>query len=131
MQSALLADTILIIHAIYVAIVVLSVPLIIIGGILKWRWVHNMWFRLTPLAMIGLVVGESLLGIRCPLTVWENEARVTAQSGEHQDFVALWLDKILFYHFSHLTFTIAYVLFGTAIALLLFIVPVKLNPAGK
>lgn len=125
MQPTLLADTILIIHACYVGAVVLSVPLIIVGGSLKWRWVHNAWFRLTHLVMIGIVVAESLLGVRCPLTVWENEARATIQAGTDKDFIALWLDKLLFYHFSHLTFTIIYVLFGSLVAALLYVVPIK------
>ena len=125
MQSTILADTILIIHAIYVGIVVLSMPLIIIGGWLKWNWVHKAWFRLTHLVMIGIVVAESLLGVRCPLTIWENEARATVQSEMDQDFIALWLDKLLFYHFSHLTFTITYTLFGMLVAALLFFVPIR------
>ena len=76
--------------------------------------------------MIGIVVAESLLGVRCLLTVWENEARATVQSGVDQDFVTQWLDQILFYHFSHMTFTIAYTLFGIIVIALLFFVPIKL-----
>ena len=126
MQSVLLANTILIVHALYVGIVILSVPLILIGGWLKWDWVHNAYFRIIHLLMIGVVVAESLLGINCPLTVWETAARAkVAQINTEQDFVAIWLDRLLFYHFSHNTFTIIYVGFGLLVLSLFILIPIR------
>jgi hypothetical protein len=121
------ADTILIIHAVYVSIVVFSVPLIIVGGFRQWKWVHNFWFRISHLLMILIVVAESLLGINCPLTIWEYSFRPHTDQmiNNNSDFIAGWLDVILFWNFSHWVFTAIYLCFGLLVLSLLFLVPIK------
>jgi polyferredoxin len=129
MRSLVSADAVLIFHAFYVSVVVFGVPLIIIGGLRQWRWVYNIWFRLIHVLMIATVVAESFLGINCPLTIWENILRATGKQPGYadRDFIASWLDRILFYHFPHWVFTTVYAAFGFSVVALLFIVPVRRN----
>jgi polyferredoxin len=75
--------------------------------------VRNFWFRAAHLAAIVFVAGEALLGIWCPLTVWEDALR-----GVHAEksFIARWIHRVLFYDLPAWTFTLAYVLFGLVVA---------------
>ena len=66
-----LADLILIAHGAVVLFIVAGLPAIWIGASCGWRWVRNFWFRVAHLAAIVFVAAEALLGIACPLTVWE------------------------------------------------------------
>jgi len=43
------ADSVLFIHVLVVAFVVLGLVVTLIGGVAKWAWVRNPWFRLTHL----------------------------------------------------------------------------------
>lgn len=94
--------------------VVGSLPLIWVGAWLKFTFVRNRWFRLTHLAAILVVVGESLAGVTCPLTAWENAAR---QIETDQGFIQLWLHRILFYTFPEGILTTVYVLFAGLVAI--------------
>lgn len=69
------ADLLVAIHVSYVAYVVLGQLLIIIAAPMKWEWARNPWFRFTHLTAIGIVAYEALRGLRCPLTVWEEQLR--------------------------------------------------------
>ena len=121
-MNAALADFVVVIHFIYIAVVVLGVPLILIGKFRHWAWVHNAWFRFTHLLMIVLVAFEAVFGLDCPLTVWENNLRHNTQN---KDFIAAWLDRLLFYHLPRETFTVAYIIFALLVAALFVIVPVR------
>jgi Protein of Unknown function (DUF2784) len=74
----LLADFIVVIHLIYMAVVIFGQLGIMIGHHLGWRWVRNPWFRIAHLVMIMIVAYEAVNEIDCPLTVWEIELRVEA-----------------------------------------------------
>ena len=74
-MSTLLADIVLIVHFLFVAFVVGGLALIWIGAALGWAWVRNLWFRVAHLAAIVFVAGEALVGVWCPLTVWEDTLR--------------------------------------------------------
>ncbi|HYD98892.1 MAG TPA: DUF2784 domain-containing protein [Alphaproteobacteria bacterium] len=132
------ADLILIVHALWVGIVVLAVPAILIGGLLGWRWVRNSWFRNIHLAMIAIVVAEALLGIACPLTVWESALReADGEAGYRTSFIADFLHWLIFYEAPPWVFTLAYTAFGALIAGLYWFVPPDwlarargLGPAG-
>jgi hypothetical protein len=127
----LIADVILVVHVLYALVVVLSVPLIVIGAFLHWQWVRNVWFRIIHLLMIAIVAAESLLGIACPLTVWERFLRgpTRADSPENADFIAHWLSKLLFWHFPPWVFTTIYVSFGAIVLSLLVFVPMRRRTA--
>ena len=71
-----LANTIVFIHVLYVGLVIVAVPTILVGWLLKWKWVRNFWFRLIHLIMMGIVVVETAFGVTCPLTTWETQQRI-------------------------------------------------------
>jgi hypothetical protein len=112
-MQALLADVILIVHFAFVSFVVGGLALVWIGAAAGWAWVRNFWFRAAHLAAIAFVAGEALLGIWCPLTIWEDALR-----GVHADksFVARWIHRVMFYELPGWMFTVAYVLFAIVVA---------------
>jgi len=123
-MAPLLADLILIVHFTVVLFIVGGLALIWAGAGLGWRWVRHFWFRITHLAAILFVAGEALLGIWCPLTVWEDALRGTRAE---TSFIARWVHRILFYSFPEWVFTIAYVLFALAVIATFYLV----RPASR
>ncbi|MGH8634841.1 MAG: DUF2784 domain-containing protein [Burkholderiales bacterium] len=112
-MNPVLADLILVVHFFFVAFVVGGLALVWIGAAFGWQWVKNIWFRVAHLAAIVFVAGEALVGVWCPLTVWEARLR----GGEaDKSFVAHWIQRILFYDFPGWVFTTAYVLFALVVA---------------
>jgi hypothetical protein len=112
-MSPWLADAVLLVHFGFVLFVVGGLALTWVGAAAGWRWVRNFWFRTAHLGAIAFVAGEALLGIWCPLTVWEARLRgVDAQ----KSFMADWVHRLLFYDFPEWIFTAAYVLFGLVVA---------------
>jgi hypothetical protein len=108
------ADHVLIAHFLYVLFVVGSLPAIWIGAWLGLKFVANPWFRYLHLAAILLVVAESLLGIACPLTVWENNLRqIETEAG----FIQYWLHLIIFYRVSETVLTVVYIAFAALVAM--------------
>ena len=112
-MNTLLADVVLTVHFAFVAFVVGGLALIWIGSAAGWGWVRNFWFRIAHLAAIVLVAGETLVGVWCPLTVWEDALR--GVHGE-KSFVARWIHRVLFYDFPPWAFTVAYVAFALVVA---------------
>lgn len=127
-QLLLLADVVLVIHFLIAAFNVFSLPLIWVGRLAGWAFVHNPWFRFTHLGLMGFVLGETLIGKLCPLTIWEGELRQAAGegwAGSGQTFVGYWVGKILFHDFSQTQYTVAYALFFGLITLTFVLVPVR------
>jgi hypothetical protein len=122
-----LADIVLIVHFLFVAFVVGGLALIWTGAAAGWLWVRNFWFRTAHLAAIVFVSGEALVGIWCPLTVWE--ARLRGADAE-KSFVAQWVHRILFYDFPEWVFASAYALFALVVAASWWLVP-PLSRRGK
>ena len=113
MTNQALADLVLLLHAGFIAFVVLGLLLILLGGALRWRWVRNRWFRLAHLAAIGLVVIQSWLGIVCPLTTLESELRHRAgQPGYEMGFIADRVQRLIFFEADWWVFAAAYTVFG-------------------
>ncbi|MDH5219462.1 MAG: DUF2784 domain-containing protein [Gammaproteobacteria bacterium] len=109
----LAADALLIVHLAFVAFVVIGLLLIVLGGIRKWNWVRNRWFRVLHLLSILIVVLQSWFGLMCPLTSWETSLREHAGDSTYSgDFIAHWVEKILFYQFSPWVFGVCYTVFG-------------------
>ncbi len=109
-----LADIVLIIHFFYVLFVVGSLPVIWVGARLKMTFVGNPWFRYLHLAAILFVVAESLLGVACPLTVWENSLR---QIEMDSSFIQHWLHFIIFYNVPETVLAAVYCLFAGLVAM--------------
>lgn len=110
---ALLADAVLIVHFLFVLFVVVGFLAIWTGAALGWVWVHNLRFRVMHLAAILFVAAESLVGIACPLTVWEDFLRETGSGGT--SFMQHWGGRLIFYDLPEWVFTLAYVLFALAV----------------
>ncbi|RFF26692.1 MULTISPECIES: DUF2784 domain-containing protein [unclassified Wenzhouxiangella] len=113
----LLADAILVIHALFVAFVIGGQVAVMVGWVRGWVWVRNPWFRGIHLVVIAYIVGQTWLGRLCPLTVWEGELR-RAAGQEHygESFIGYWLGELLFLDLSWSTFLVIYTAFGTLVA---------------
>jgi hypothetical protein len=122
---SLIADLIVSIHFGYVIFVAGGLFVIVLGGVIRWRFIRNFWFRAIHLTMILLVVFEAIFGISCPLTDWEYELRVAAgqQDAVSESFVARLIQQIIFYDFPLIVFTIVYCLFGIAVLMSWWLIP--------
>ncbi len=121
---SLLADLVLILHAVFIGFVVFGMLLILLGGALRWRWVRNRWFRIAHLLAIGIVVLQAWFGITCPLTTLENLLRESAgQAVYEQGFIADHLHRLIFFNAPMWVFTLAYSVFGLLVVSGLWLVP--------
>jgi len=111
-MQTLLADFILIVHFAFVLFVVGGLGLIWCGAILGWAWVRNFWFRIAHVAAILFVSAESIAGLLCPLTVWEDALR--GRDAE-KSFIARWVHYLMFYDLPEWVFTLVYCLFAAAV----------------
>lgn len=124
MSPAVLANLVALVHFAWVMFLVLGLGAILLGIAFGWRWVRNRWFRLIHLAMIAIVVGESLAGVPCPLTVWEHRLRERAgQASFDGDFIAYWVHRLIFFQAEPWVFTVVYLAFGAAVAAAWIITP--------
>lgn len=122
--ARVLADAIVVVHAAFVAYVVLGMAAILVGIVLRRGWVRNVWFRVTHLAAIGVVVLETLVGMACPLTTWEHALRVKGgQTAYTGDFVGYWAHRLIFFDAPPWVFTLGYTLFGASVLLAFLFVP--------
>ena len=118
MSYLLLADAVLTLHVLFVGFVVLGLLLVLLGKIRGWHWVRNPWFRTAHLGAIGFVVAEAWLGVRCPLTTWEMALRARAGDSAYSgDFIAHWLERLLYYSAPEWVFMVLYTGFGALVAL--------------
>jgi len=118
------ADLVVVIHVAYASFVVLALAFVIAGGILRWNWIRNPWFRVIHLAMITVVVLESWFGITCPLTTWEQSLRRQAGVASYSgDFLANALHELLFVSPEPWVLTVCYTLFGLTVAGSLLLIP--------
>jgi hypothetical protein len=112
----LTADLVVVVHFAYVAFVVVGLLAILLGVVLRWRWVRSPWFRVLHLAAISVVAAEAVCGITCPLTTWEQDLRTLAGETAYQgDFLATWVHDWLFFDAEPWVFTVCYVLFALSV----------------
>jgi hypothetical protein len=116
----LLADLLVVLHFAIVVFIVGGLLLTWVGAPLGWRWVRNPWFRYLHLAAIALVALEALVGLACPLTVWEDMLRGGARP---ESFIARWSHRLLFYRAPEWAFTTAYFAWALATLATLRLVP--------
>ena len=122
-----MADAILVLHFAIVLFIAVALPVILIGAACGWRWVRNLPFRLLHIAAIVFVAGESVIGVDCPLTVWEDALRGRASGA---GFIERWVHAVMFYDLPTGVFTAAYVGFAAlVIAAWVFVPPTR--PAGR
>ena len=116
----MMADAILIVHFLIAAFIVLGLAAVWLGAALGRRWVRNPWFRWLHLAAIAFVAAEAVLGMACPLTVWEDALRGGSRP---EGFIAHWVRALLFYEAPAWIFTVAYLAWATATLMTLWLVP--------
>jgi hypothetical protein len=114
------ADLVLSVHLAFVAFVVGGLAAIWLGAAFGWTWATSRAFRVLHLAAIAIVVAESLAGIACPLTAWEDALRGTR---EETGFIARWLREALYWNLPLWVFTLLYCAFGALVAWTWFRVP--------
>ena len=124
MSNLLLADIIAVIHLGYVIYVILGFILIVVGIILRWKWIRNLPFRITHLLAIVGVACEALLGVNCPLTVLEFKLRYALNPSEKEvSFIGTIVDSLLFYNAPGWLFTIIYTAFAILVVITFIIAP--------
>jgi hypothetical protein len=114
------ADALLVVHFAIVVFIVGGLVLTWAGALLGWTWVRNPWFRYAHLGAIAFVALEALIGVMCPLTVWEDMLR----GGSRPDsFIGRWVQRLLYYRAPEWVFTALYVAWATATLVTLRLVP--------
>lgn len=115
-----MADFILLIHALVVTFVVGGAVYIWAGARHRWPGVRSPLFRYLHLGVMLFVAAEALLGIVCPLTLWEDALRGEAS---RSGFIAHWIGRLIYYDLPAWVFTTAYVVFALALIMTLVLVP--------
>ena len=114
------ADALLVLHFAIVVFIVGGLILTWIGGALGWGCVRNPWFRYLHLGAIAFVALEAIIGVACPLTVWEDLLRGGARA---ESFVGRWVRYFLYYRAPEWVFTALYVGWTAATLVTLRLVP--------
>ena len=121
---SVMANTILLLHAAFVAFVVFTVPCIYIGKLLGWRWIRLYWLRVAHLVGISIVVAQAWAGVICPLTTLEMWLREQGgMTGYTGSFVEHWLQTLLYWDFPAWVFIVVYSLFALLIVATWYAVP--------
>ena len=133
MSAGVLADLIVVAHLLVVGYVIGGQLAVRVGWAAGWGWVRNLWFRLSHLAVILVVAGQSALDQVCPLTTWELALRREAgEQGYEGSFIGHLLRDLLYVDVPLATLNIVYIAFAGLVALSLFMVPPRRRrPADK
>jgi hypothetical protein len=116
----MLANVVLVIHFAIVVFIVTGLPLIVVGAWRHWAWVRGWHWRVLHLTATVFVAAESLLGMACPLTVWEDVLRgYRPRSG----FLERWIERLMFFDLPSWVFTLLYTVYGILIAVMWVAIP--------
>jgi hypothetical protein len=119
-----LADLVVAVHFAYVAFAIFALLAIVVGIALRRSWARNFWFRTVHMLMIAVVVLESLVGIVCPFTTWEDRLRELAgETVQEGSFIGRWTHWLLFYEIPPWVLTTCYCSFGLAVLCVWLIAP--------
>jgi hypothetical protein len=119
----MLADTILVVHFLFIAFVLGGQGCILVGAFRRWAWIRRRGFRVSQLVAIAVVVVQSWVGMVCPLTLWESTCRRTSGETTYTGtFVSYWVSKLVYFDVPQRVFTTAYTLFGLIVLASWFIV---------
>jgi len=119
----ILANLVALVHLLYFVFVVLGSLAIGIGGLRRWEWVRNSWFRILHLLAIWIVLGEDVIGLVCPLNVAESGLRKTTEIPETG--AGLTLDRLLHHTIVGRPLDVIYWSLGILSLLLLLLLPPK------
>lgn len=103
------------VHALFVVFVVGGLAATWIGLACGAPFARNPWFRGAHLAAISFVLAETLAGVACPLTAWEDALRGRAPGGD--GFLQRWIHAWLFWNAPGWIFAAGYAAFGALVAL--------------
>jgi hypothetical protein len=121
------ADAIVTVHLAFMLFVVVGQLAILVGILRKWQWVRNFAFRVLHLAAIGVVVAETVCGVTCPLTTWEQQLRTLAGNETYTgDFIPNLLHDLLFVEAHPWVLGTLYVLFGAVVLATFVFAPPRL-----
>jgi hypothetical protein len=122
---AFYADLVVALHFVYLLFTVGGEFLILLGGVLKWRWVRNIAFRIIHLVAVVYVSLEATVGLICPLTELEYRLRQAAGQRVEEDisFVGRLIRELLYYDFPGWFFTALYIGFGVLVIGTLILFP--------
>lgn len=128
----ILADLIVVLHAGFVAFVVVGQMVVLYGLARNRAWARAAWFRWLHLFSIAFVVLLSWLGATCPLTDLENSLRERGgQGGYPGDFISYWVRELLFYECSPWIFLVTYSVFGMVVLLTFLLAPPQRRTAHR
>jgi hypothetical protein len=131
LQYRILADLVVLLHAAFVAFVVVGQMAVLYGLSRGRQWARAFWFRWLHLGSIAFVVLLSWLGASCPLTDLENHLRQRAgQAAYPGDFIGYWARELLFYECSNWIFVLLYSVFGM-IVLVTFVLAPPQRPSAQ
>lgn len=122
----MLADALLVVHFGIAVFIVGGLLAVWAGALLRRRFIFNPVFRYLHLAAILLVAVEALLGIACPLTVWEDMLRGDMRP---ESFVGRWIHAVFYYRAPEWVFTAAYAAWAAATLATLVLVPPRRRAA--
>jgi len=132
---AIAADVVLAIHVAVAIFVVAGLMMIVVGNLSQWtllRFVNTLWFRLMHITAVVVVVGQTWLGIICPLTTIEMLLRAKAGEATYVgSFIAHWMGRLLFYDAPPWVFIALYSAFGLAAAATWMAYPVARKTRGQ
>ena len=127
---AVLADVILLLHGLIVLFVIAGLLLTLLGGLRQWTWVRNPVFRLLQLAIVLVVLVQSLRGRYCPLTYWEMDLRrVAGQTAYDSSFIEYWVSQLIYYEAPAWVFTLGYSTFFLLVLLTWWRYPPRMKRA--
>ncbi|MBI5446167.1 MAG: DUF2784 domain-containing protein [Deltaproteobacteria bacterium] len=107
---------ILAVHFCLVLFVAGGLVVVPVGAKAGSKWVHHRRFRLWHLIAMATVAAETIVGMACPLTVWEDALRGVERE---EGFVARLLSGIIYYDLPPWIFGAAY-LAGAVLVLALW-----------
>jgi hypothetical protein len=126
-----LADAVLVFHFGVTLFVVGGLVVVLAGNWLHWRWVNQLWFRLTHLGTIAVVTLQAWLGQFCPLTTLESWLRVQAGATAYQQsFIEYWLQRLIYFEAPFWVFTAAYTVFALLVLLAWWRFPPQRDPGN-
>jgi uncharacterized protein DUF2784 len=130
---ALVANTLLLLHALFVLFVVGGQVLILGGWWRSWAWPRNLSFRIGHLVATLFVMLETWIGLACPLTIFENRLRTHAGQSPYDNigFIGHWVHKFLFYAAPEWVFTLLYSAFALLVVASFMFYRPRRNPRWK
>jgi hypothetical protein len=126
MRSVLFADVVVVIHLAFVLFVLVGQILILLGALLRWQWVRNLWFRVIHLLSIAIVAGQAIAGITCPLTTLEDKLRAGVAL-EKASWLGRTAHQVLFYQAPDAVFLWCYIAFAVLVLFTFVVAPPRVR----